>query len=233
MISVRQFRYASDNLAYLIYGEKEAAAVDGGAVDEILSFVEEKGVRLAYVLNTHSHYDHTSGNQALLNRSRALFLDNGSLRKNGFFTVDGNRVMVYHTPGHMEDCLIFKTGDYLITGDTLFTGTVGNCFSGDLEGFFKSIQLIQSFPPQTIIYPGHDYVRESLIYAKSLEPDNPDIARFLEAYDPEHVFSTLKEEMKINPYLRLNDERIIQMLDAEGLPAGTEYERWVSLMQAT
>lgn len=233
MIAVRQFRYASDNLAYLIHGEKEAAAVDGGAVDEILAFLKEQGLRLVFVLNTHSHYDHTSGNQELLKRSGAAFLENGDLRKKGFFTVDGEKITVYHTPGHTDDCLVFKTGDNLITGDTLFTGTVGNCFSGNLQGFYQSIQMIRSFPPETIIYPGHDYVRESLIYARTIEPGNPDIDRFLASYDPQNVFSTLKEEMKINPYLRLNDPKIIRMLEAEGLPVGTEYERWVSLMRAT
>ena len=31
MIHVKQFRYSSDNLAYVLHGKKEAMAVDGGA----------------------------------------------------------------------------------------------------------------------------------------------------------------------------------------------------------
>ncbi|MBU0991633.1 MAG: MBL fold metallo-hydrolase [Proteobacteria bacterium] len=230
-MNVKQFRYSSDNLAYVIYGKESAAAVDGGAVDDILSFVEKSGLTLKYVSNTHSHYDHIIGNKDLLKRSGARFLDNQTLRNNGFFDVDGENVFVYHTPGHMDDCVIFKAGDTLITGDTLFIGTVGNCFSGDLKGFYESIKLISTFPPETTIYPGHDYVRESLVYARSIEPDNKDILRFLEKYDPSHVFSTLADEMKINFYLRFNDDRIINMLQQKGVPVGTEYERWLGLMK--
>ena len=231
-MKVKQFRYAHDNLAYVIYGNRTAAAVDGGAVDDIIAFIEKEDLTLAYVLNTHSHYDHTSGNDGLLKKTRARFLDNQRLRKDGQFQIDGESVKVFHTPGHMDDCLVFQAGNVLITGDTLFTGTIGNCFSGDLKGFYESIKLISTFPKETIIYPGHDYVREALIYGRSIEPDNQDIIRFLEAYDPGHIVSTLEDEMKINMYLRLNDEKIIHMLSEKGLPVQTEYDRWMSLMKA-
>jgi hydroxyacylglutathione hydrolase len=118
----------------------------------------------------------------------------------------------------------------LITGDTLFNGTVGNCFSGDLKRFYDSIKLLMGFPGETIIYAGHDYVLESMAFAKNLEPDNHDIDLFLKKYDPDHVFSTMDEEMKINPYLRFNESKIITLLEEKGLPVATEYERWESLM---
>ena len=118
----------------------------------------------------------------------------------------------------------------LITGDTLFNGTVGNCFSGDLKRFYDSIKLLMGFPGETIIYAGHDYVQESMAFAKNLEPDNRDIDLFLKKYDPEHVYSTIDEELKINPYLRFNESKIITLLKSKGLPVATEYERWESLM---
>jgi hydroxyacylglutathione hydrolase len=37
-MKVKQFRYSADNLGYLVYGKKEAMAIDGGAVDEMLAF---------------------------------------------------------------------------------------------------------------------------------------------------------------------------------------------------
>ena len=48
-LQVQQFRYATDNLGYLIYGRKSAVAVDGGAVDAIFEFIKVKGLRLDYV----------------------------------------------------------------------------------------------------------------------------------------------------------------------------------------
>jgi len=87
-----------------------------------------------------------------------------------------------------------------------------------------------ALPDRTVIYPGHDYVGDSMLFAKRLEPGNTDLDAFLSSYDPGHVYSTLAEERKVNPYLRFNDERIIATLKKRGLPTDTEYERWESLM---
>jgi hypothetical protein len=43
------------------------------------------------------------------------------------------------------------------------------------------------------------------------------------------VRSTLQDEFKINPYLRVNDEKIVLMLKARGLRVASEYERWESM----
>ena len=56
------------------------------------------------------------------------------------------------------------------------------------------------------------------------------IKKYLEKYDPAHVHSTLEEESRVNPFLRFNDKKIISVLEKRGLPTGTEYERWESLM---
>jgi len=73
-------------------------------------------------------------------------------------------------------------------------------------------------PPETLIYAGHDYVRDSLAFAEYLEPGNEDIKRFRAAYDPRDVYSTLAEELKINPYLRFNEEPIVALLKEKDLP---------------
>ena len=137
---------------------------------------------------------------------------------------------MYHTPGHTNDSVTFHFGNILITGDTLFNGKAGRCFSGDLKGFYRSVKLLMDFPGETIIYAGHDYVEEYMEFARGLEPDNTHIDRFLEKYGPAHVYSTLDEEFKINPFLRFNEPRIVSFLKDRGLPVSTEYERWESLM---
>lgn len=87
-----------------------------------------------------------------------------------------------------------------------------------------------ALPGDTLIYAGHDYVRDSVALAEQLEPGNPDIERFRQAYDPGHVYSTLAEEWKVNPYLRFNAPAIIALLKERDLPVATEEERWLSLM---
>ncbi|OPY04171.1 MAG: Hydroxyacylglutathione hydrolase [Syntrophus sp. PtaB.Bin001] len=230
VLAVEQFRYSYDNLGYVIFGDSSAIAVDGGAVDEILEFLERRHLELQFVVNTHSHYDHTPGNEALLRNSPAKFLDCATLADRGRLELEGEDICVYATPGHTHDSLCFHVGTILITGDTLFNGTIGNCFSGDYHNFYLSIKKILTLPPTTVIYAGHDYVRDSMAMARHLEPDNTAVIRFLSGYDPRHVYSTLAEEMQINPYLRFNDEHIIKILRDMGLPCDTEWERWQSLM---
>jgi hydroxyacylglutathione hydrolase len=229
MLNIEQFRYC-DNLAYLVFGNKEAMAIDGGAWQEILAFLETHNLTLKFVTNTHQHYDHTSGNEHLLRETKAKYLNSSTLTDNQEIIIDGEAVVVYRTPGHTSDSICFHTGTILVTGDTLFNGTVGNCFSGDQRSFYQSIQRLMTLPDDTKIYAGHDYIRDSLAFARHLEPDNKEIDRFWNSYDPDCVYSTLAEERKINPYLRFNEEPIINLLKENNLRHATEWERWASLM---
>jgi hydroxyacylglutathione hydrolase len=229
MLNIEQFRYG-DNLAYLLYGNTEAMAVDGGAWQEILSFLEQYNLTLRYVTNTHRHYDHTPGDDHLLKKTKARFLDCTTLTDSEKIMINGEPVVVYRTPGHSKDSICFHTGNILITGDTLFNGTVGNNFSGDLRGFFDSIKRLMALPDDTRVFAGHDYVRDSLAFAQHLEPQNHDIERFRQNYDPDFLYSTMAEERKINPYLRFNEETILTLIKDCGLPHTTEWERWQSLM---
>ena len=229
MLNIEQFRY-QDNLAYLLYGKTQAMAVDGGAWQEILAFLKQYNLTLRYVTNTHRHYDHTPGDDHLLTKTKARFLDCTTLADNETILLEDEPVVVYRTPGHSQDSICFHTGNNLITGDTLFNATVGNCFSGDLKGFFESIRRLMTLPADTRVFAGHDYVRDSLAFAKHLEPQNQDIDRFRQSYDPDFLYSTLAEERRINPYLRFNEESILKLIQERDLPHATEWERWQSLM---
>jgi hydroxyacylglutathione hydrolase len=229
MLQLKQFRYDADNLGYLVYGERHAVAIDGGAAAAILAFLEERHLSLVSVANTHNHQDHTGGNGALLARSRARLLTNRELLQERI-TLEEQEIRVIQTPGHTKDSLCFFTGQALIAGDTLFNGTIGNCFSGDLAGFYRSIRELMALPDETVIYAGHDYVRDSMAFARRLEPENPAIDAFLRRYDPNHVYSTIEEERKINPYFRFNEPDILALLAKLNLPRTTEWERWQSLM---
>jgi hydroxyacylglutathione hydrolase len=112
----------------------------------------------------------------------------------------------------------------------VFNGTIGNCFSGNMKGFFSSLQRLMALPGDTRIFAGHDYIRDSLAFARHLEPQNKDIERFRQTLDPDFLYSTLTEERRINPYLRFNEESIVKRIVKKGLPHKTEWERWNSLM---
>ncbi|MBE0557785.1 MAG: hydroxyacylglutathione hydrolase [Proteobacteria bacterium] len=229
-MKVKQFRYDADNLGYLVYGAESGMAIDGGAADAILGFLAEHRLTLRYVTNTHRHADHTGGNRALLAGSPAGLLAGTELSDGVGIPLDAGEIQIVHTPGHTEDSLCFYTGEALISGDTLFNGTIGNCFSGDLTGFYRSVKRLMEFPDETLVYAGHDYVRDSLAFARRLEPENRAIEAFRARYDPHHVVSTIAEEKQINPYFRFNEPGIVKLLVKRGLPRETEWERWQSLM---
>jgi len=229
-LQVRQFRYNRDNFSYLIFNDQEAVVIDGGAVEVIAAFLRAQSLQLRFVLNTHRHGDHTSGNQALLQLTGAEFIDCRRLADLRGLAFGNEHITIYRTPGHTVDSLCFHLDQVLVTGDTLFNGTVGNCFSGDMLSFYNSLMMLCSLPGNTIIYAGHDYVRSSVAFAKRMEPANRDIDRYLERYDRGHVCSQLKDELQINPYLRFNQESIVSVLRRRQLPVATAYERWHSLM---
>jgi hydroxyacylglutathione hydrolase len=229
-VQIRQYRYNADNLGYLVHGERDALAIDGGAVSAILDDVARLGLRLQHVVNTHGHGDHTQGNRELLARTGATLLDRGELVGRGSFELEGHPVRALATPGHSADDVCYLVDGALFSGDTLFNGTIGNCFSGDLKAFFDSIKKLMTLADEVVVHAGHDYVKNSIAFARLLEPDNPALERFLQAYDPALVRSTIGDERAINPYFRFNQPALIRVLERRGLPVASEWQRWRSLM---
>jgi len=231
MIKIKQFKYSRDNFGYIVYNKTKAIAIDGGDTGGMLTFLEKNHLSLKTVTNTHAHQYHTQGNKYLLQATKAALLDTGMLKKTATIMLDHEEITIIHTPGHTADSFTFYTEGTLITGDTLFNGTVGNCFSGDMTGFLISLNRLMVFPDDTIIYSGHDYVQDSMTYAGIIEPYNTKkISEYLARYNPDHVYSTLGDEKKVNPYVRYNNKDMIRNLANRNLPAETETERWESVM---
>jgi len=85
-------------------------------------------------------------------------------------------LQVIHTPGHSPGGICLLSDGNLFTGDTLFVSGIGRT---DLPGssheqFMRSIgEKLLSLPPETIVWPGHDYgpMRRSTIgYEKATNP---------------------------------------------------------------
>ena len=159
-----------DNFSYLIYcpATQQGAAVDPSMRPELLlEAAANLGVELKFLLNTHGHQDHIVGNSLVLEQTEAQLaahpmegLNPDILLSEGSKLVLGDGIIeVVHTPGHTPGSVVFKTGMQIITGDTLF---VSRCGRADLPGsdataLYKSLQRLKALPPETKIYPGHNY----------------------------------------------------------------------------
>jgi glyoxylase-like metal-dependent hydrolase (beta-lactamase superfamily II) len=176
--------------AYIIGCEdtKEGLVIDpAGESDRIISICNENGINIKYIVNTHSHLDHSMGNADMVAKTGAkiiihedekdLLIDQpdfllsmlgGKLSPPADITVrEGDTIEIGNlslnvilTPGHSPAGITLHLNGYLFTGDTLFVGGVGRT---DIPGsswplLLNSIKTkILTFPDDTIIMPGHNY----------------------------------------------------------------------------
>ncbi len=155
--------------------------------EQIFSSLKQKGFAVRGILLTHGHVDHILGVKALKELSQAKvyacetesnLLQDMRLNLSAMFqlpckvtadvllkdgevcTVDGMTFQMIATPGHTEGscCYYFEEGGLLISGDTLFEGSVGRTDfpTGSMGVLVRSIkQKLFSLPDKTIVYPGH------------------------------------------------------------------------------
>jgi glyoxylase-like metal-dependent hydrolase (beta-lactamase superfamily II) len=169
----RQIRADGDrNLAYLIGDDasKEAAIVDAAyAPERALQAAQEHGLRLRYVISTHSHPDHIAGNDYLLERTQAVEVMHEStprpvrqrVKDDEEIELGALRLRFLFTPGHIPDHVCVLAEGKLLTGDILFVGKIGGTgphFPGsDPRQQWDSLQRLIKLEPSTEVWPGHDY----------------------------------------------------------------------------
>jgi hydroxyacylglutathione hydrolase len=198
-----QIRSGGDrNFGYLL-GDREAGV--GVLIDPSYSpetFVERakaQSLSITHVINTHSHPDHTNGNERALALTGAALAAHPVLRPGeplddgATLDVGALRLITYHVPGHCVDHVVLYESVHrlLITGDLLFVGKVGGTQNdADARTEWRSLQrLLTLVPGDATIWPGHDYgVRPSSTIALETET-NP----FLLCAD-ETAFLRLKSE---------------------------------------
>ena len=175
------------NYAYLIVcgKTKEGVIIDPSPdPSPVIEAVREEGVEIKYLINTHSHYDHSQGNDKfrLSGKGRPIIFINcgpeASVEDGRTLSFGELSLKIIHTPGHTPDSICIKIEDRLMTGDTLFVGKVGGTY-GEKEARteFESLKKIMALDPDTEVWPGHNYgVKPYSTIAFELE-NNPFIKR--------------------------------------------------------
>lgn len=216
----------------------KSIVVDVVAGDEAWFIEEAKkaGVTITHVIDTHVHADHYSGGRKLAEMAGADYCLHESdtafvkfpfhpLRDGDVIDVGNVKVTVLHTPGHTQDSTCLAVSDnrradqtwFVITGDTLFVGSVGR---PDLAGreqemagkLFDSLHAkLLNLPDETEIFPGHQ--AGSVCGAGiSGKPS-----------------STIGFEKRFNPALRLTDRNeFIKLVTGDIPPRPAEMDKMVA-----
>ncbi len=159
-----------DNFSYLIFcpATRRGIGVDPSlAPENLLAVARERGIALEVLVNTHGHRDHTAGNQRIIRETGARLAGHPDdipaadlpLGEGSVLPVGEGQVEILHTPGHTPGSLTLHAPGSLITGDTLFVTFVGRAdlAGSDPAALYRSLRRLAAFPPETRIYPGHDY----------------------------------------------------------------------------
>lgn len=174
------------NFSYLIFcpESRRGVAVDPSFGPEaLLAAARERGVAIETLVNTHGHRDHVAGNERILVETGARLaahpLDvpqaDVRLEDGSELMVGEGRIQVLHTPGHTPGSIVLHPPGAVITGDTLFVTCVGRA---DLQGsdapaLYRSLLRLAALPPETCVYPGHDYGPQPTSTIGSERRNNP------------------------------------------------------------
>jgi len=159
-----------ENTYFLIDERGDTIVVDpGGSGAEIKEYVRSHKLHIKMVINTHGHPDHIEANQfmkkmygmpVLIHEKDARTFGvahDRLLADEDIIKFAGQNLKVLHTPGHTMGSICILGEDFLLTGDTLFAGSIGRTdLGGDMAVMMDTLtNRLNGIKDDIILYPGH------------------------------------------------------------------------------
>ena len=189
MIFRQMFDSVSSTYTYLLASRAggEALLIDPvfEKTDRYIRLLEELGLKLVKVVDTHVHADHVTAMGALRDKTSCVTVmgeqspvDVVSMRVSDGerVTIEGLSMTAMHTPGHTDDSYCFRMDDRVFTGDTLLIrGTGRTDFqNGDAGQQYDSLfDGVLKLPESTLVYPAHDYKGDTVSTIGEEKSSNP------------------------------------------------------------
>lgn len=207
MIFRQLFDKSSSTYTYLI-GDRDlgvAALIDSvkECVQRDMNLLSELSFQNLYLINTHAHADHITGNAIIKEKWKggectSVLSKYYPGARADQFVGDGDELSIgrlklkfLHTPGHTTGCLSIVDHDNkkVFTGDTLL---IRGCGRTDFQGgssdqLYNSVQKkLFTLPKDYLVYPGHDYSGQTS--------------------------STIGEEIEFNPRLSKSESEFVNIM---------------------
>lgn len=226
MLEIKPIKAFNDNYIWLItqLGSDQAWVVDPGDAKPVKQALTEQGLKLAGILITHHHADHTGGVNELKEayQVQAFGADVSDCtdivcQQDDTISVFNQTFKTISVPGHTLDHVAFynEEEEILFSGDTLFLAGCGRLFEGTPEQMYHSLQKLATLPDNTRIFCTHEYSQANLSFALAVEPDSPYVIRAsknvdtLRQTDTPSLPTTMAAEKCHNPFLRSHQPAVI------------------------
>ncbi len=250
MLEIRQFACLEDNYGFLARCSQTGACVSIDSPDAgvILAEAQTAGWQISDIWNTHHHWDHAGGNDAIRAATGAVITAPASeVDKIGHVdrpVKPGERIRLGaleaevidtggHTLGHIA--YWFASENVLFAGDALFALGCGRLFEGTPEQAQAGLARLRALPDEAMVYCAHEYTASNARFARHIDPDNDALAGYarevetMRAEGRSTVPAVLGREKETNPFLRWDDAGLRARL---GLETASDAAVYAAVRQA-
>lgn len=217
----------SDNYIYaLTCTETNTLAIlDPADEKPVLQYLKDTGRKnIDTILLTHHHFDHVDGVPALMAQFNCPLYGSKidedldrlphkltkALSEGDTITVGNHTADIMFLPGHTSGHIAyyFKEDNMIFCGDVMFSGGCGRVFDGTMEQMFHSLQTMKKLPPETLVFCGHEYTLNNLMFTQQVNPHLEGLTERIEEVETAllqgkpSLPTTIEKELKTNLFLR-------------------------------